>query len=443
MTDVPSQLRIDVAGVVPPVALDAKRAPQQPAKQTVPSRRPNALEVATRMSDIATTLDTRLAPLTRQQRNVSVITDWSSVPLFVAGVAALGVGMFAEVATFVPWMVAGVGVAVRSAAAIVHPKLRKRAADRAPPLLQGELREEVLRLEDASRNFPASEGSPVEAPELQTFVANRAKKLLTSATTSHDATDDSDLVQVLDRLASAPSQLTPEETQLLEFVEQCLHAGNSSYGERGIPAGFAKLSHAHQRELAPFVRERFFDEDGAKANIYGEHAAYVELHRTLETFGSKVEAPFATTPKAIPAPVASHHDVVASLDKLADFDELFAWGDRPYGNHNHGPDTAAKAVAFAIEDQHSGVERALFAIIAERHLGALRGYDFRLRSALADVVATAKAEPPAVRAEAAGIMDRVDRLAAPFRTSPYSDSITVPGLGLRKVIAMLELAKMS
>ena len=445
MTGLPSQLRIDLAKIVPPSTLAAASPPivDAPPSTAVAVYRPNTLEVAERMSSIATTLDTRLAPLTQRRIEVKVITDWWAVPLLAGGAGALGLALFTELAAVVPLVVASVGAALSSVGAVIHPKLRKRAADAAPPLLQGDLRDEVMRLETASRSFPASEGGRVEAPELQAFVANKAKALLTKAKAGDQTTTDTDLQRVLDRLASAQSQLTPEETHLLELIELCIKASSSRYGERGVPKAFAQLSDAHQRELAPFVRERFFDEDGLKAQYEsGEHAAYLELHRCLEAIGPKTQAPFPTTPTAIPAPVASHHDVVSSLDKLADFDELFAWGDRQYRYGNHGPETAAKAVAFAIEPQHSGVERALFGLIAERHLDALRGFDFRLRSALADVVATAKAEPAAVRAEAGKIMNLVDTLAAPFRTSSYSDGIMVPGPSLRKVIAMLELAKM-
>ena len=168
----------------------------------------------------------------------------------------------------------------------------------------------------------------------------------------------------------------------------------------------------------------------------------MELHRALETIEPTLKVPFATKPDMIPAPTAPR-DIVKSLGTLAEFDERLSRGEGRRSDRSKGPDTVAKAVAFAIEPQHGGVERALFGIMAQRELEALRGPSFRVRAALHDVMATGAAEPQSIRDEADAIMKRVDLLSESLYSRDHYNRVEIPGLALRKVIAMLELARMT
>lgn len=392
-------------------ALPKAAASARPPSTAVAVYRPQASKIAERMRELDLVVTAPLDKLVHTKKDAKVLTDNWGWPLVGGVVAAIGSVFFVEGA-LIPLALAGSGAVTSTVAGIAHRFVKRRAIENAPPLLEGDLRDEVMKLADARADFEPGEGKRLEANELDAFVARRAQALLATAKHDYYGTNDADLIALLERYASISTKLTPDEEALLDFVDNCLQAAKHGHKSDAIPKLFAALSDSQQRELAPFVRDLVLDGDRPKLHV--DLKPFLGLHETLEALEPKAVVPFATTPSTTPAKVARGTDAVAALESLAKYVELAsAIQELSWGSRDAGPELLKRAAEFAIADERTGVERYMMGVMAHRaiaHLDRQHIYAFTLRLALKNLAATADAEPPAVQNEAKLILRRAENI---------------------------------
>ncbi len=396
-------------------------------------------QIAAAMRKVDDVMDKTLTPLAQKRKDVSVITDNWGVPLLGLPLAA-GVAMFFD-AGLVPWAIAGASAAISTVGGILHPFLRRRAVAAAPSLLQGDARDDVLKLAEARTAFANGEGGKVEAPELDLFVAKKASATLERIKNdSYCRTDDPEIIALLEKYAAATATLSPEDQQVFEFISKCIE----KRAVHEVPALFDALPAALQYELGPFVREELFDDDHPRVGHRGDRAAFTALFHKIESMHPRLTVPYATTPEHTPAKIADRGNLIQTLGNLADIDEKL---DLRTAQHNESfsPAMIQEAVALAISNDRTGVERALVGKLVQRQLERMDEYGvfaYRVRAAFADLLATANAEPLSVRERADKIMTKIDHISRGIPVGHRSRNESVPALDLRQIISFLEVIEL-
>lgn len=435
-----SEVTTKPAGFVLPAA-----APEPAAASTqVAVYRAAPQEIAAAMRNAGDVIDKTLVPLAHKRKDVSVITDnwgFSLLGLPLAG----AVWMFTDAAV-VPMVIAGASAALSTIGGFLHPILRRRAVAAAPPLLQGDARDEVLKLGEARTAFASTErGGRVEAPELDLFVAHKAKKTLDEIKRGYDRTDDPELIALLEKYAAATASLTPEDQQVFDFISKCLESQNHYYSAREVPKLFEELPADKQYALSHFVRDTFFNDDGPTVGRHCDGPGFTRIFHAIEALHPRLTVPFETKPEHTPAKVGDSGNLIQTLTNLADIQEKLDVQPHLH-NESFAPSAIQEAVALAISNDRSGVERVLIGTLAQRQLQTLDSHGtfaYRTRAALADLQAMADAEPISVRERADKIMTKIDHISRTIPTARgRSREDNTPALDLRQIISFLEVIEL-